>query len=215
MPFGLTNAPAAFQRLMQQLLLLLNPKMGAEFVNVYVDDVIVFSSSLEDHLEHLRKVVSKLMEAGLKLKPSKCHFTMAEVEYLGFLVTPAGLKQTNWHVKTVEEFPVPTSLKALRQFMGLASYYQKFIPQFTKVAHPLQSLSRKDVTFHWTSECQAAFEDEEQTHVSPCPGIPRLSQGLCTRDRCELSWIGCCSIPAVRRWKAKPSVFCQPSTISR
>ena len=76
MPFGLTNAPAAYQRLMQQLLLPLNPKMGAEFVNVYVDDVIVFSSSLEDHLEHLRKVVSKLMEAGLKLKPSKCKLLM-------------------------------------------------------------------------------------------------------------------------------------------
>ena len=80
MPFGLTNAPAAYQRLMQQLLLPLNPKVGAEFVNVYVD-VIVFSSSLEDHLEHLRKVVSKLMEAGLKLKPSKCQLLMLYKNY--------------------------------------------------------------------------------------------------------------------------------------
>ena len=80
MPFGLTNAPAAYQRLMQQLLLPLNPKLGAEFVNVY-DDVIVFSSSLEDHLEHLRKVVSKLMEAGLKLKPSKCQLLMLYKNY--------------------------------------------------------------------------------------------------------------------------------------
>ena len=87
MPFGLTNAPAAFQHLMQQLLLHLTPKGGAEFVNVYIDNVIVFSSSLEDHLEHLRKVVCKLMEAGLKLKPSKCHFARGEVEYFGFLVT--------------------------------------------------------------------------------------------------------------------------------
>ena len=81
------------------------------------------------------------MEAGLKLKPSQCHFARAEVEYLGFLVTPAGLKPTNWHVKAVEEFPVPTSLKELCQFMGLASYYRRFIPQFAKVAHPQHCLT--------------------------------------------------------------------------
>ena len=73
MPFGLTNAPAAFQRLMQQILLPLNPRHGVEFVNVYVDDIIIFSSSLEDNLSHLRQVVSKLLEVRLKLKPSKCH----------------------------------------------------------------------------------------------------------------------------------------------
>ena len=95
MPFGLTNAPAAFQRLMQQILLPLNPRHGVEFVNVYVD-IIIISSSLEDHLNHLRQVVSKLLEAGLKLKPSKCHFARAEVDYLGFQVTPKGLEPTKF-----------------------------------------------------------------------------------------------------------------------
>ena len=125
---------------------------------MYIDDVIVFSSSLEDHLEHLRKVVCKLMEAGLELKPSKCHFARAEVEYLGFLVTPAGLKPTMLHVRAVEGFPVPTSQKELLQFLELASYYRRFIPQFAKIAHPLHCLTRKDAPFHWSSECQAAFE---------------------------------------------------------
>lgn len=77
----------------------------------------LFSSFLEDYLEHLRKELSNLMEAGLTLKPSKCHFARAKVEYLGFLVTPAVLKSTNWHVKAVEEFPVPTSLKELRYLL--------------------------------------------------------------------------------------------------
>ena len=99
------------------------------------------------------------MEAGLKLKSSKCHFARAKVEYLGFSVTPARMKLTMLHVKAVEDFPVPNTLKELRQFKGFASYYRRFIPQFTKVAHPLHCLTRKDVPFHWTSECQAAFED--------------------------------------------------------
>ena len=95
MPLGLTNAPAAFQRLMQQILLPLNPKHAAEFVNVYVDEVIVFSSSLEDQLEHLRQVVCKIMEAGLKLKPSKCHFARAEVEYLHGVPGDPGRTEAN------------------------------------------------------------------------------------------------------------------------
>ena len=157
MPFGLTNAPAAFQRLMQQILLPLNPRDGPEFVNVYIDDVIVFSSTLEEHLDHLHQVISTLMNAGLKLKPNKCHFARKEVEYLGFLVTPEGLKPTNAHIKVVEEFPIPSGLKELRQFLGLASYYRRFVPQFAKIAHPLHSLTRKDTPFVWDSECQAAF----------------------------------------------------------
>ena len=159
MPFGLTNAPAAFQRLMQQILLPLNPRHGVEFVNVYVDDIIIFSSSLEDHLNHLRQVVSKLLEAGLKLKPSKCHLARAEVEYLGFQVTPKGLEATKLLVRAVEGFPVPTLLKEQLQFLGLASHYRRFIPQFAQVAHPLHYLERKDVPFHWDTECQAAFDN--------------------------------------------------------
>ena len=133
--------------------------MELSFVNVYVDDIIIFSSSLEDHLNHLRQVVSKLLEAGLKLKPSKCHFARAEVEYLGFQVTPKGLEPTKLLVRAVEEFPIPTSLKELQQVLGLASHYRRFIPQFVQVAHPLHYLTRKDVPFHWDTECQATFDD--------------------------------------------------------
>ena len=189
MPFGLTNAPAAFQRLMEQILLPLNPKHGAEFVNVYVDDVIVFSSSLEDHLEHLCQVVCKIMEAGLKLKPSKCHFARAEVEYLGFLVTPAGLKPTMLHVRAVEGFPVPTSQKELLQFLGLASYYRRFIPQFARIAHPLHRLTRKDIPFHWSSECQAAFETFKSRLISaPVLAHPDFSKDFVLKT--DASYVG-------------------------
>ena len=189
MPFGLTNAPAAFQRLMQQILLPLNPKHGVEFVNVYIDDVIVFSASLEDHLNHLQQVISKLREAGLKLKPSKCHFARAEVEYLGFLVTPRGLKPTNSHIRAVDEFPVPTSLKELQQFLGLASYYRRFIPKFAQVAHPLHWLTRKDAPFDWSSECQVAFDDLNRRLVSaPVLAYPDFSKDFVLET--DASYVG-------------------------
>jgi len=92
MPFGLKNAPAVFQRLMQKVLVGLNPEEGASFVSVYLDDMIVFSETLEAHLEHLQQVMRHFMEAGLKLKPSKCHFVCGEVQYLGHTTTPQGIK---------------------------------------------------------------------------------------------------------------------------
>ena len=88
MPFGLTNAPAVFQRLMQQVLAGLNPEEGPDFVKVYIDDVLVFSPTLAEHIDHLRRVLVRIREAGLKLKPSKCHFIAKEVEYLGHILTP-------------------------------------------------------------------------------------------------------------------------------
>ena len=88
MPFGLTNAPAVFQRLMQQVLAGLNPEEGPDFVKVYIDDVLVFSPTLGDHLDHLSQVLARIRKAGLKLKPSKCHFIAKEVEYLGHILTP-------------------------------------------------------------------------------------------------------------------------------
>ena len=91
MPFGLRNAPAVFQRLMQCVLAGLNPAEGPDFVSVYLDDVIVFSRTLEDHLHHLSLVIDRLAKAGLKLKPSKCHFISQRVQYLGHLLTPEGI----------------------------------------------------------------------------------------------------------------------------
>ena len=121
MPFGLMNAPAAFQQLMQLVLTELNPEGGTDFVNVYIDDVVVFSANLEDHLDHLQRVLTRIGEVGLKLKPVKCHSGKDEVEYLGYLVTQEGLKPTKNHLKAISEFPVPTNIKELQQFVGLTS----------------------------------------------------------------------------------------------
>ena len=122
MPFGLTNAPSVLQRLMERVLAGLNPENGPDFVAVYIDDIIVFSRTLEEHLQHLRQVIQRISGAGLKLKSSKCYFIRQEVEYLGHLITPHGLKTNQQLTSVVAEFPQPWNLTELHRFLGMSSY---------------------------------------------------------------------------------------------
>ncbi len=156
MPFGLRNAPAVFQRL--RVLMPLNPEEGPDFVSVYIDDVLIFSESLEDRVEHLWLVIERLVQAGLKLKPSKCNFVLQEVEYLGHIITADGLKPNPKLVAAVRDFPIPEDVRGLRQFLGLASYYRRFMPNFAKVAQPLHALTRKGVIYQWNAACQLVFD---------------------------------------------------------
>ena len=102
----------------------LNPEEGASFVSVNLDDVIVFSETLEAHLEHLQQVMRHFMEAGLKLKPSKCHFVCGEVQYLGHTITPQGIKPNRDQVAAVQDYSVLTSIREVRQFVILQEIHQ-------------------------------------------------------------------------------------------
>jgi len=166
MPFGLTNAPAVFQRLMQSVLMGLNPTVGNQFVSVYIDDVLIYSQTLPEHLEHLKLVIKRIEQAGLKLKPRKCLFVRDEVEYLGHLLTSDGLKTNPRTVNAVKEYPQPQSVKEIRQFLGLSSYYRHFIKNFAALAQPLTALTRHNVEFKWTEECQEAFDKLKQCLIS-------------------------------------------------
>ena len=161
MPFGVMNAPAVFQRLMQRVL------SGLQFVSVYLDDVIVYSETLEEHVSHLRTVFERLRTANLKLNPAKCKFVCEEVDYLGHVITPVGLKPSERNLAAVREFPVPTKLKHLRQFLGLTSHYRRFIHNYAKLAHPLYALTRKGAQYLWTAECEVAFEALKSKLVTP------------------------------------------------
>ena len=158
MPFGLCNAPAVFQRLMQRVVMGLNPEDEPAFVSVYLDDVLVFSKTLEDHLKQLDLVISHLKTVGLKLNPSKCYFMRKEVTYLGHVITSSGLKPNLQRIEVVKEYRPPKDVKGLRRFLGLVSYYRRFIPGFAKIAHPLHNLTRKEQKFKWSGECQQAFD---------------------------------------------------------
>ena len=152
MPFGLMNSPAVFQRLMQQVLAGLNPAEGPEFVSVYIDNILIFSANLEDHIGYLKLVLERITQVNLKLKPSKCHFIRKEVEYLGHVITPEGLRTNQKLVQAVQEFPTPKDLSRVRQYLGMCSYY------IATIAKPLHILTRKGAEFEWTAQCEDAFQ---------------------------------------------------------
>ena len=191
MPFGLTNAPAVFQRLMQRLVTGLNPASGPDFVAVYIDDILVFSPTLEQHLSHLRAVIERISEAGLKLKPSKCLFVRSEVEYLGHLITPEGLKPNSRLVAAVRDFPRPTNVSGVRRFLGLSSYYRRFIRNFAKIAEPLRELTRKNATFTWTVACEDAMDKlKERLTTAPVLAYPAFRKPYTVETDASISGLG-------------------------
>ena len=163
MPFGLTNAPATFQRLMESCLGVLH----LNWCIIYLDDIIAFSRTSEEHVHRLRAVFEKLKAASLKLKPSKCDFFKKEIKYLGYVVSEEGVSTDPDKIKFVTEWPQPTTVTEVRSFLGFVSYYRRFIPNFSKVAKPLNKLSqnlegtssqKKKFKVHWGPEQQEAFE---------------------------------------------------------
>lgn len=163
MPMGLTNAPATFQTLMNTIL---QPFLD-RFVIVYLDDILIFSNSLEEHRTHLDQVLSKLEENELFAKPSKCTIGVQEVEFCGHLVGGGVVKTSRSKTKLIEEWPTPTNVHEVRQFLGLASYYRRFVRNFATIAAPLSDLlketdvelrKKKNRSVIWTAKCQHAFE---------------------------------------------------------
>ena len=153
MPFGLCNAPATFQRLMEGVLV----GLAREKCLIYLDDVLVIGQTFSEHLSNLREVFNRLTTAGLKLKPAKCRLGREEVAFLGYVVSADGISADPGKVRAVTDFPTPRDLKSLRAFLGLTSYYRRFTPRYSAIAHPLYHLTRKDVPFEWTSDCHIAF----------------------------------------------------------
>ena len=163
MPFGLTNAPATFQRLMECVLAVLTPMQCL----VYLDDIIIFSSSFQEHLEWLSAVLTKLEEAGLCLRLSKCQFARKQVRYLGHIISSEGVTPDPDKIKAVQDYPIPTTLKELRKFLGLVNYYRRFVKKFASIAEPLYKITRKGIPFKWTSACQGALDTLKQALSSP------------------------------------------------
>lgn len=172
MPFGLCNAPATFQRLMGVVL----GDLSFDILLIYLDDIIIFSQDFDTHCERLETVLSRLRQHGLKLKPSKCFLLKAEVKFLGHVISARGIQVDTEKVKALETWPVPRSVKEVRQLIGFMGYYRRFVPKFAHLARPLHTLmgeggkgnkGRIADSFEWTNECQTAFDELKRCLMSP------------------------------------------------
>ena len=191
MPFGLRNAPAVFQRLMQRVLAGLNPDEGVPFTSVYIDDILIFSETFEDHLSHLKAVIERIASAGLKLKPCKCKFIRQTVDFLGHILTPVGIHPNPDRVSAVQKFPRPQSVREVRQFLGLASYYRRFVKGFAATAQPLHSLTKVNSRFSWSTDCQEAFDTlKSKLLMAPVLSFPDFSRDFILETDASVKGLG-------------------------
>ncbi|CAN6571533.1 unnamed protein product [Malus baccata var. baccata] len=173
MPFGLTNAPATFCTLMNKVF---HPYLD-KFVVVYIDDIVVYSKTLEEHVEHLRIVFKTLREHELYVKKEKCSFATKEVEFLGHKINEGKLMMEKGKIKAIQEWEPPTKVLTLRSFLGLANYYQRFIKGYSAIAAPLTDLLKKNKAWEWTDRCQEAFERLKKALMEePVLRLPDLSK---------------------------------------
>lgn len=163
MPMGLTNAPPTFQRLMELVLRGLHWKVCL----IYLDDVLVFSRTFSEHLSSLEEVFKRFRSAGLKLNPRKCHLACKEVSFLGHVVSSEGLQPDAKNLDKVRSWPTPRTTTEVRAFVGLCSYYRRFVKNFSVLAAPLHALTQKGAVFHWSTQCDDAFQSLKHALTSP------------------------------------------------
>jgi hypothetical protein len=155
MPLGLRNAPACFQRAMDTLFA---QELREGWLNVYIDDIIIFSTTWVEHLRHINIVCSRIIEFGFTISLKKCRFGYNKVHALGHVVSGLTLAVDDNRVAAIRDWPVPTNVKSLMVFLGFAGYHRKHIPNFALLAKPLTPLLKKDVRWSWTSACQHSFD---------------------------------------------------------
>jgi hypothetical protein len=135
-------------------------------VMVYLDDINIYAETFEEHLEKLEEVFKRIRVAGLKIKPSKCHFAKQEITFLGHIVNENGILPDPEKIEKVKNFPRPTTVTNIRSFLGLASYYRRFIKDFSTIAKPINQLVKKQIPFIWTQEQENAFNTLKQALIS-------------------------------------------------
>lgn len=160
--FGLCNAPSTFQELAD----IVFRDMKWNEILCYLDDIIIFSETIEEHLLKLQKVFIRLREAGLTLKPNKCEYLKERIYLLGFIITKDGILPDDAKISAIKNFPKPKNVKAVQSFIGLCNYYRKFIKNFSQIARPLHEITKKD-NFFWTDDQEDSFETLKQKLTNP------------------------------------------------
>jgi len=173
MPYGLTGAPATFQRLLDRLI---GPEMEP-FAFAYLDDIVIVTPTFEEHMVWLKRVLDKITNAGLTVNPDKCEFCRSQVRYLGFIVQGEGLTVDPEKTRPILEYPAPRNIKQLRRFLGMSSWYRRFIPQFATLSEPLTRLLKKGKRWGWGDEQVRAFEQiREHLMTAPTLSCPNFEE---------------------------------------
>ena len=188
MPFGLTNAPAAFMDLMNRVF---QPYLD-RFVIVFIDDILVYSRTEAEHVEHLRIVLQILRERQLYAKLDKCEFWLSQIHFLGHVVSRDGVAVDPSKVEAVLQWQRPKNATEIRSFLGLAGYYRRFIEGFAKIASPLTKLTRKAVRFVWNEACEASFQElKKRLTTAPVLALPDDQGGFVVYSDASLIGLGC------------------------
>ncbi len=179
LPYGLSQSPAVFSSIMAHVL----RDFNYMFALVYADDILIFSRSPREHLEHLSQVFAKLREANLRLRPEKCHFAKAKILFLGHIVSKEGITVNPEKTAAITTFPVPKTVTEVRAYLGLCQYYRRFVKNFSNIAAPLNNLlkkkqgTKKNTPIEWTPQCQEAFDSLKGKLTStPILALPDFSK---------------------------------------
>ncbi|KAK9110556.1 hypothetical protein Sjap_018616 [Stephania japonica] len=175
MPFGLTNAPAMFMDLMHRVM----REYLDRFVIVFIDDILIYSGTREEHEGIYEPVLQTLRDHRLFAKFSKCEFWLPEVRFLGHVVGATGVAVDPEKVRAVIEWPTPTTVTQIRSFLGLAGYYRRFVQDFSKIAAPMTKLIKKNAKFDWNEECEHAFNTlKQKLTTAPVLALPETGKDL-------------------------------------
>ena len=199
MPFGLTNAPSTFMRLMNHVL----REFLGKFVVVYFDDILIYSKTLDEHTMHVRLVLEVLRKEQLYANLKKCTFCIDRLLFLGFIVSSKGVEVDTEKVKAIQEWPTPKSVTEVRSFHGLASFYRRFVKDFSSIAAPLTEVIKKDVGFKWGEEQERAFCTlKDKLCSAPILCLPNFNKTF--ELECDASGIG---IGAMLMQEKRPIAF--------
>src|ERR1700731_2861159 len=172
MPFGLTNVPANFQHFMNDIF----SDLLDMFMVVYLNNILIYSEDLKQHIEHVQEVLQRLWENGLFLNPAKCEFHTETMEYLGFVLSPTGLSMDMAKVKAIQEWPTPQKVKDIQSFLRFANFYHHFIHGYSDIITPMTRLTRKNTPWLWSDDCQSAF-DSLKSAFSSAPILSHFIPG--------------------------------------
>ncbi|VVA39148.1 PREDICTED: retrotransposon, partial [Prunus dulcis] len=188
MPFGLTNAPVAFMDLMNRVF---RPYLD-HFVIVFIDDILVYSQTLEGHKKHMRLVLRTLRRKQLYAKFNKCQFWLDRVVFLGHVISAEGIYVDLPKVEAIVNWVQPTRVIEIRSFLGLVGYYRRFVEGFSSIAAPLTRLTRKEVAFEWIEECEQSFQElKKRLTTAPVLALSDNSGNLVIYSDASLQGLGC------------------------